>query len=81
MFMLDQMIQEVFLMLRCKAVLIDSSMHSWIMHFTYSYIFLNFRSLNVIAWRMTFLPQFKACVKAGSWSLMCAVNKYIHSIS
>ena len=28
-------------------------------------------------WRMTFLPQFKACVKAGSWSLMCSYNRYI----
>ena len=26
-------------------------------------------------WRMTFLPQFKACVKAGSWSLMCSYNR------
>jgi len=25
-------------------------------------------------WRMTFLPQFKACVEAGSWSLMCSYN-------
>ena len=28
-------------------------------------------------WRMTFLPQFKACVDAGSWSLMCSYNRYI----
>ena len=27
-------------------------------------------------WRMTFLPQFKACVDAGSWSLMCSFNRY-----
>ena len=26
-------------------------------------------------WRMTFLPQFKACVEAGSWSLMCSYNR------
>ncbi|XP_041352564.1 probable beta-D-xylosidase 5 [Gigantopelta aegis] len=26
-------------------------------------------------WRMTFLPQFKACVKAGSYNLMCSYNR------
>lgn len=25
---------------------------------------------------MTFLPQFKACVKAGSQGLMCSYNRY-----
>lgn len=29
-------------------------------------------------WRMTFLPQFKACVDAGSWSLMCS---YVQQVS
>jgi len=28
-------------------------------------------------WRMTFLPAFKACVEAGTYSLMCSYNKYI----
>ena len=39
---------------------------------------LHLLSLHEVAerdWRMTFLPQFKACVKAGSWSLMCSVNQ------
>lgn len=27
-------------------------------------------------WRMTFLPQFQACVKAGAWSIMCSYNRY-----
>ena len=27
--------------------------------------------------RMTFLPQFKMCVDAGSWSVMCSYNRYI----
>ena len=26
-------------------------------------------------WRMTFLPQFKACVEAGALSLMCSYNR------
>ncbi|ELT94452.1 hypothetical protein CAPTEDRAFT_106235 [Capitella teleta] len=26
-------------------------------------------------WRMTFLPQFKMCVDAGSYSLMCSYNR------
>ena len=26
-------------------------------------------------WRMTFLPQFRACVEAGSWSIMCSYNQ------
>lgn len=26
-------------------------------------------------WRMTFLPAFKACVEAGTYSLMCSYNK------
>ena len=30
-------------------------------------------------WRMTFLPQFKACVDAGSWSLMCSYNRQLHT--
>jgi beta-glucosidase len=25
-------------------------------------------------WRMTFLPQFRECVEAGAWSLMCSFN-------
>ena len=29
-------------------------------------------------WRMTFLPQFKACVDAGTYSLMCSYNRYCH---
>lgn len=31
-------------------------------------------NVNERDWRMTFLPQFKACVDAGSWSLMCSYN-------
>ena len=27
-------------------------------------------------WQMTFQPQFKACVKAGSRNLMCSYNRY-----
>lgn len=26
-------------------------------------------------WHMTFLPQFKACVDAGAWSIMCSYNR------
>ena len=26
-------------------------------------------------WHMTFLPQFKVCVEAGSWSIMCSYNR------
>nr|XP_032622691.1 probable beta-D-xylosidase 7 [Chelonoidis abingdonii] len=26
-------------------------------------------------WRMTFLPQFQACVRAGSYSVMCSYNR------
>ena len=25
---------------------------------------------------MTFLPQFKACIEAGAWSVMCSYNRY-----
>ncbi|CAI8019306.1 Xylan 1,4-beta-xylosidase [Geodia barretti] len=25
-------------------------------------------------WRMTFLPQFRACIEAGAWSVMCSYN-------
>ena len=28
-------------------------------------------------WRMTFLPQFKACVEAGTGSLMCSYNRSV----
>lgn len=28
-------------------------------------------------WRMTFLPQFKMCVEAGSYSLMCSYNRSV----
>ena len=28
-------------------------------------------------WRMTFLPQFRDCVKAGSYGLMCSYNRYL----
>lgn len=27
-------------------------------------------------WRTTFLPQFQACVRAGSYSFMCSYNRY-----
>ena len=27
-------------------------------------------------WRMTFLPAFKKCVEAGTYSLMCSYNRY-----
>ena len=27
---------------------------------------------------MTFLPQFKSCVEAGSWSLMCSYNRFVY---
>lgn len=26
-------------------------------------------------WRTTFLPQFQACVRAGSYSFMCSYNR------
>ena len=26
-------------------------------------------------WRMTFLPQFRVCVEAGAWSIMCSYNR------
>ena len=26
-------------------------------------------------WHMTFLPQFKACIDAGAWSIMCSYNR------
>lgn len=29
-------------------------------------------------WRMTFLPQFEACARAGTFSFMCSYNRYVH---
>jgi beta-glucosidase len=30
--------------------------------------------VSILDWRMTFLPQFKMCVEAGTYSLMCSFN-------
>ena len=41
---------------------------------------MNIMKVSEYDWRMTFLPQFKACVKAGSWNLMCSYNRYFTMI-
>ena len=34
-----------------------------------------FHQVSTRDWRMTFLPQFRECVEAGAWSLMCSYNR------
>jgi hypothetical protein len=30
-------------------------------------------------WYMTYLPQFQACVEAGTYSIMCSYNRFVHA--
>jgi len=39
-------------------------------------IFMKYVQVSMRDWRMTFLPQFKMCVEAGTYSMMCSYNRY-----